>query len=302
MSFASDVKAELADVSTRSDCCRVAQVYGMLELGHHFTGADITLQTENATVASLYCELVGAVCGVDKPPIREYPRKKDYYIVQVPVNACRRVLERFGHAVDDLTVRLNRANLDCDGCAAAYLRGAFLVSGSVTNPETDYHLEFSVPYYNLSRDMLALLAECGLSAKCVTRKGNYIVYLKESGQIEDCLTLMGAMSSSLELMNVKIVKDIRNKANRVTNCESANIDKTVAASSVHVNAIRKLLQNGGEESLPPELREIARLRYTHPELSLRELREQLSESLSRSGVNHRLQRLVELAEKLPEKE
>ena len=113
---------------------------------------------------------------------------------------------------------------------------------------------------------------------------------------------MGAMSSSLELMNVKIVKDIRNKANRVTNCENANIDKTVAASSVHVNAIRKLLQNGGEEALPPELREIARLRYTHPELSLRELREQLSESLSRSGVNHRLQRLVELADKLPEKE
>ena len=175
MSFAADVKAELAAVTTKNDCCRVAQAYGMLELGHHFTGADITLQTENPTVASLYCEQVQAVCGVDKLEMREYPRKKDYYIVQVPVNACRRVLERFGHTVDDLTVRLNRANLDCDGCAAAYLRGAFLVSGSVTNPETDYHLEFSVPYYNLSRDLLALLSECGLSAKCVTRKGNYIV-------------------------------------------------------------------------------------------------------------------------------
>lgn len=302
MSFASEVKGELAALPVRSDCCRAAQVYGMLELGHHFTGADITLQTENPTVAALYCEQVCAVCGVDKLTVQEYPRKKEYSIVRVPVSDCRQVLARFGHSAEELTVRLNRANLECDHCASAYLRGAFLVAGSVTNPEIDYHLEFSVPYYKLSRDLLALLTECGFSAKCVSRKGNYIVYLKESGQIEDCLTLMGATASSLKLMNVKIVKDVRNNVNRVTNCENANIDKTVAASAVHVEAIRCLLSRGGEACIPPELRELAMLRVNHPELSLRELQEHLSEPLSRSGVNHRLKKLVELADRYTDKE
>ncbi|MBQ2780222.1 MAG: DNA-binding protein WhiA [Clostridia bacterium] len=298
MSFAFDVKAELAQVANRNDCCRLAQTYGMLELGHHFTGADITLQTENPAVAELYCEQIRAVCGVDKPAVQEYPRKKDYYIVRVPITDCRRVLEQFGHTVDDLTVRLNRANLDCDNCAAAYLRGAFLVAGSVTNPQTDYHLEFSVPYYHLSRDLLSLLAECGLNAKVVTRKGNYIVYLKDSEQVEDCLTLMGATASSLELMSVKMVKDIRNRTNRMVNCENANMDKTVAAATTHMQAVRKLMDAGVLENLSPELQEAARLRYDNPEASLRELCEMFAEPVSRSGMNHRLRRLVELADQL----
>jgi DNA-binding protein WhiA len=302
MSFAFDVKAELAQVAIRNDCCRLAQTYGMLELGHHFTGADITLQTENPAVAELYCEQIRAVCGVDKPAVREYPRKKDYYIVRVPVTDCRRVLEQFGHTVDDLTVRLNRANLDCDNCAAAYLRGAFLVAGSVTNPETDYHLEFSVPYYNLSRDLLQLLAECGLNAKVVTRKGNYIVYLKDSEQVEDCLTLMGATASSLELMSVKMVKDIRNHTNRVNNCENANIDKIAAAASTHIQAVKKLMEAGMLDTLSPELQETARLRYDNPGASLRELCDMFAEPVSRSGINHRLRHLVELANQLKEKE
>ena len=185
-----------------------------------------------------------------------------------------------------------------DDCPAALLRWAFLACGAVGNPETGYHLEFSVPYYNLSRDLLALLRELGFGAKHVCRKGAHVVYFKESEQIEDCLTLMGAPNASLELMGVKMVKDIRNNANRVTNCESANIDKTVAAAAVHVEAVRKIEARGGLELLPEDLREAARPRLENPDMSLRELGEAMEPPLSRSGVNHRLLRIVEFAEKL----
>ena len=209
------------------------------------------------------------------------------------------MLERFGHSPADLAVRLNRANLECDGCAPALLRGAFLACGAVIDPASGYHMEFSVPYYNLCRDLLSLLRELGFHAKQVCRKGAQVVYLKESEQIEDCLTLMGATNASLELMGIKMVKDIRNNANRVTNCESANIDKTVAAAAVHLDAVRKIEAHGGLDLLPEELREVARLRLENPDMSLRELGETMDPPLSRSGINHRLRRIVEHADKLP---
>lgn len=141
-------------------------------------------------------------------------------------------------------------------------------------------------------------AGAGLSAKQARRAGGYVVYFKESESIEDCLTLMGATSAALELMGVKMVKDIRNNINRVTNCESANIDKTVAAAAVQSEALRKIERTVGLDALPEELREIAYLRLENPELSLRELGEALDRPLTRSGVNHRLRRILEFAEKL----
>lgn len=299
MSFSSEVKRELVGLPLERSCCRAALSYGMLECGHAFSGAQISLQTEHEPVAVLYSELVAAVCGVEKPPVQALARRGGFYIVSVEEEAARRrVLERFGHTARDVAVRLNRANLECESCAAVYLRGAFLACGAVTNPASGYHMEFSVPYYNLCRDLITLLGELGLRAKQVCRKGTQVAYFKESEQIEDCLTLMGAPGASLELMNVKIVRDIRNNANRIANCESANIDKTVAAAAVHMQAVRKIEEHGGLDMLPEELREVARLRYDNPDMSLRELGEAMEPPLSRSGVNHRLRRIVEFAEKL----
>ena len=304
MSFSSEVKKELAAVWPVHDCCRAAQAYGMLECGHGFSMSGISLQTESREVADLYASLLESVCGVKAE--RETTtaesasaRQRKYHVAAVRAEAERlRVLRRFGHESGELSVRLNRANLECEACAHAYLRGAFLSCGAVTDPKADYHMEFSLPYYNLSRDLLALLREVGFGAKEVQRKGSHIVYIKESEQIEDCLTLMGAQNASLELMNVKIVKDIRNKANRITNCESANIDKTVAAASVQLEAVKRIERTCGLGALPEDLRELAELRLDNPELSLRELGELLPAPLSRSGVNHRLRRIVDFADKL----
>ena len=295
MSFSSDVKSELVAVTAENGCCEAAQTYGMLEFGRAFSKHGVSLQTENAAVAACYQQLVESVCGTS--PTLTAPEKNGMYTVHAEGEDAARIVSRFGHG-EEIAVRLNRANLDCDSCAAAYVRGAFLVCGAITNPQVDYHLEFSVPYYNLSHDLMTLLGELGLLAKSVRRKGNYIVYFKESEQIEDCLTLMGAVGASLEMMNVKMVKSIRNNVNRLANCENANIDKTVAAALVQAEAVSRIESTVGIDSLPQDLQELCRLRLENPDFSLRELGECLEPPISRSGVNHRFRRILEIAENL----
>ncbi len=296
MSFSSEVKTELAAVRPDNGCCMAAQMYGMLEFSRAFSKKEVMLQTEHADVAELFAGMLRLVCRIPSPPIGA-ARANGGYTVSVSESGQRiRVLERFGHGGGEIALRINRANFDCDFCAASFLRGAFLACGAVSNPQNDYHLEFSVPYLKLSQDLLALCQELGFRVKSVVRKSNYVIYLKDSEQIEDCLTMMGASNAALEMMNVQMIKDIRNKVNRIANCESANIDKTVAAAGQQIDAIRKIEQNGGLGRLPIDLQELARLRLNNPDYSLRELGENLSEPLSRSGVNHRLTRIVEFAE------
>lgn len=296
MSFSSGVKDELCRRQC-APCCRAAMLYGMLQTGRSFDGRAISLMTEHDAVASLYTRLLGDVCGVEN--VLRTDREGGAFSVTVPDEADRRrILDRFGHTQKEVSRRLNRANLECDECPSAYLAGAFLSCGAITDPEADYHLEFHLPHHNLSRDILTLLREVSLSPKLADRKGNRVIYFKESEQVEDCLTMMGASSSSLELMGIKMVKDIRNNANRVANCTTANIDKTVAAAKEQMRAIRLIQEKGMLESLPPQLKELALLRLEEPELSLRELGESLSKPLTRSGVNHRLRRIQEIAEDL----
>jgi DNA-binding protein WhiA len=299
LSFSSQVKEELAKLTPANPCCAKAEAYGLLECGRTFSPSSVSFQTENTVVSQWYRSLLPAVCGLQESDCLEARGSSGVHIISIESPDQRlRVREHFGHSPQEVSVRLNRANLDCEECPAAYLRGAFLACGAVSNPNMDYHIEFSIPLYHLSRDLQTLMRELGFNARLVQRKGSNIIYLKESGQIEDCLTLMGATNSSLEMMGVKMVKDIRNVANRIANCESANIDKTVTAAMAQIRAIRKIEKRQGLNFLPQELRELAQLRLDNPDLSLRELGEMLSVPLSRSGVNHRLKRIMELAEEV----
>lgn len=299
MSFSSEAKKEIAAEMPDKLCCRTAQAYGMLQCGHAFSAADISLQTESEEIADTYDRLVSRICSIPRP-VRDTLRRRTALHQSTIADPAHRVavLEHFGHSGDEVSLRLNRANLDCDACARAYLRGAFLVCGAVTDPEKDYHLEFALPHYNLSRDLLTLLREVDFPAKSTTRGGNYIVYIKGSESIEDCLTYLGATRAALEMMGVKMVKSIRNDTNRRINCESANIDKTVAAAGNQLDAVRKIQETCGIGALPEDLQTVAQLRWDNPELSLRDLGELMDPPLSRSGVNHRLQRILKFAENL----
>lgn len=298
MSFSSDVKQELCGLVPENACCKKALLYGMLEGGRSFSARQISLQTESEDVATLYTALMTEMVGVTPITIDPVGENSKFSTLAVPTDDCARVLQAFGHDTSSYAVRLNRANFECDDCAVAYLRGVFLTCGAMTTPQIGYHLEFTTPYYHLVGDWHALFSEWGMRAREIRRKGHYVIYFKESEQIEDCLTLMGAMNASLELMNIKMVKDIRNNANRIANCENANIDKTVAAASKHVMAVRKIQERCGLDALSEDLRELAALRLENPEYSLRELGEALTPPLTRSGVNHRLERIMDFAEQL----
>ena len=299
MSFSSEAKKEIAAALPDKICCRAAQAYGMLECGHAFSGQEISLQTEQEAIADVYARLISRVVGIRRPERQELTRRGARHRCSIDDADQRvQVLERFGHTPREVSLRINRANLECDNCARAYLRGAFLVCGAVTDPEHDYHLEFSLPHYNLSRDLMTLLREVDFPAKVTTRGNAYIVYIKGSERIEDCLTYLGATRASLELMGVKMVKSIRNDTNRRINCESANIDKTVQAAGAQMDALQKIEETCGLTALPEELQAVAQLRLAHPEMSLRDLGAAMDPPLSRSGVNHRLQRIIKFAEGL----
>lgn len=298
MSFSSDVKTELLQFEREYGCCETAEAYGMLIFGHSFSLREISFQTENKELADMYCRLVFDTTGVE--PHRSETASGKYVLAVQTAKERAVVLEAFGHSGREPALRLNAANIQNECCNAAFLRGAFLACGTVTTPQKDYHLEFCIPYRALSRDFMYLLEEMNLIPKLVERKGYQIVYFKESESIEDLLTCMQAMQSSLLLMNVKIYKDFRNKANRITNCETANITKTVAAAGEQLDAIARIKAANAFELLSDELKELALLREENPEMSLRELGECLSEPISRSGVNHRLKRLIQIAAGLSE--
>ena len=291
MSFSADIKQEIVTKLPSAACCRQSMLYGLLECSRGFSTREMALQTELPAVADAYSSLLFKCCRV--PTLRE---EGGFSIVTVADEWRPRVLKHFGHGQNDLTLRLNRGVFDCDTCQNAYLRGVFLACGAVSDPETDYHLELNVPSPALSRALETLLCELDLPPKTLKRKGNTVLYYKDSGQIEEFLTRIGAGSAALEMMHIKMMKDIRNNVNRANNCEAANLDKTISAAAEQCRFVRVIEKHGGLQTLPEDLRVLAELRRDNPDLSLRELGELLEPPLSRAGVCHRFRRLREIAD------
>ncbi len=295
MSFTTTVKDELCAVSAaeQKPCCRHAAAYGLLLFGRSFQPGSMSILTEHEGTARLYAEAVGEIVG-QTPPVHESEAGK--FAVSVSDAADRKkVLAHYGIAENAVSQRINRANLAEDCCPVSFLRGVFLACAAMTAPEKSYQLEFVTPYLHLGDDLLNLLRDLDVLPKMTGRRAKYVVYLRSSEAIEDVLMTLGAQKSALDIMQVKIEKDIRNRANRHVNFETANIDRAVAAAMAQVEAIRKLRRENRFDALPEELRELAALREQYPESSLRELGNMLSVSLSRSGVCHRLNKIMEFA-------
>ncbi|WP_040196135.1 DNA-binding protein WhiA [Candidatus Soleaferrea massiliensis] len=302
MSFGYQLKRELSSIKLCLPELILGQAYGILLFGKSFSAQSISIQTENEHVADAYAQLLEASTGVKaRMDVSARDAQRAYTVFVEDAADRQRVLARFGHETKEVTLRIGRANLEDEESMKAFLRGAFLACGNVTDPQKGYHIEYVLPHYKLSRDLQYLIGELLDKPKDTVRRGQYVLYYKESEHIEDLLTMLGAVNASLQLMEVKVVKDMRNRINRTTNCETANISKTVNAAQQHIRDIRLIMKHGGLEQLDEPLRELAELRLREPDLSLKELGESLSEPISRSGVNHRLHKLGRIAEEYRER-
>jgi hypothetical protein len=296
ISFSNGLKSELMSLTLVPGCCDNAQTYGLVLFSRSFSLREISFFSENSDLADLYAKSVGKLVS---PGLQYRTTKKKNYVISLDSQKERSdLLRHFGHDDISLHLRINRANLPDDCCYSSFVRGAFLACGTISSPYKAYHLEFVVPSKKLCDDLSVILAEIGFPPKYVQRKGSNVLYYKDSGLIEYLLVYMGAEKSALELMGVKIDRDLKNNANRIMNFDMANIERTLKASRQQVEAIMKIQSKIGLESLPKNLQEIARLRLENPELNLNDLGELLEKPISRSGINNRLNTIIRIAEEL----
>jgi len=297
MSFSSDIKKELCDVRELSPQQAEAMLYGIMYASRMDEGRPL-IQTENIDLMNAAAELIRAVFpNVRTGIVRLGENSGSLYTLKIR-SGWEDIAERFG----DFSSISREAVSGGDEESGAFLRGVFVSCGSVTDPNKEYHLELVLPENDRTPALLDFIAEHGMSLKETARGGarskKTVLYAKESELIEDCLTYIGAANHSMEIMQVKIVKDFRNRVNRSVNCENANLDKTVAASNKSTADIEYIFSTMGADWLSPDLRETARLRVENPEMSLSELCGMFPEKISRSGLNHRLKKLSKLAEEL----
>lgn len=301
MSFSSNVKAELCKDSLSKKSCAVAEGYGVLLYCNTFSSTEIRIITESRDFAARLSRLFKKAFGVS---FDQEPAAQDRGKLQFAISSEDKIAKIFETLQMDLkaslTLHVNFGMLEEEAECMAYLRGAFLAGGSVTDPAKRYHLEMTTSHYKVSRETCALLIECGFSPKELSRGGNNILYFKQSDYIEDFLTAIGAQVSAMGVMEAKVEKDLRNGVNRRVNCETANLTKVVDASMGQMAAIRALEEAGELEKLPGKLRETALLRRENPEATLQELAAMLNPPITKSAINHRMRKLLELARALEE--
>ncbi len=301
MSFSHEVREEIAKSIIDRDR-QFACLYGILLYSRIFTEEQIVLQSESPVFARLVPMLFRVVFRAElHPDVRAISRGADQSLVSYTISdpqQRQRICDTYHIHPQRREVRLS--NL-VNNSLGAFLAGVFFSCGSMMDPNKEYHLEFNTPSPLLCADLQKLLRSIGVQGKHIQRKHMDVLYLKDSEHIEDTLTYMGAQQCTIALMNIKIRKDMRNKANRVRNCDEANINKVVSAAIRQTQDIQRIVQCGQWENLSLDLQELAQLRLENPELSLKELGELLSVPIGRSGVNHRFQKIAAIAKELKQR-
>lgn len=295
MTFSAQVKQELCRQGLNRRCCAQAEAYGILLFCHTFHGRQVRIITGSPQLKRRLPALFHKAFRLSFDQQPGEGLGKGTFLIEDP-EKLRAIFATFGLEADSaLSIHVNFAHLEEEHCQVAFLRGAFLAGGSVSDPTKGYHLELSTSHYHVGREVPALLREVGFTPKETTRKGNYITYFKQSDHIEDFLTKIGAPVCAMSVMMAKMERDLRGSVNRRVNCDAANLDKVVAAAQNQIEAIRRLEESGALAGLPERLKETARLRVDNPELTLSELAALCRPPVSKSALNHRLRRLVEWA-------
>ena len=292
MSFASQVKAELCRQPPRKKCCAVAMAYGALLYCNTFSGDEVRIVTEHEAFAQRLPVLFKKAFRLT---FDRLPQGEGKYIFSIQDPGKLEIIHQtYGSDRTALALHINFAVLEEDCCRASFLRGAFLAGGSVTDPRKGYHLELATSHHSVSREMLALMREEDFSPKDAQRKGNSVIYFKQSESIENFLTAVGAPVAALDVMSAKVERDMRNEINRKVNCDTANADKTVAAAQQQLEAIRAVEREYGLDGLPEGLQQAALLRIANPAASLSDLAQLSYPPVTKSCLSHRLKKLVEL--------
>lgn len=302
MTFSQKVKNEVNSSKLKCDDCRFAMIYGIVLFSRGLTPEKMVFSIENKNIVDFFAEGIveytSAIVSLRSPNIKNI-QSRPIYSLSIDDSLDRQsVIDTFLNYEGSEKGTINRDFLKKDCCKSAFIKGVFIACGSVSDPQKEYHLDFNIAEKQLAVNLLYFMDEVGLGFKLTNKSKGYSLYTKESVQIENTLTYIGAVKATMELINLKIEKDIRNNVNRVTNCETANIAKTVNAAQEQIKKIKLLEEEIGLENLPAELQEIALMRLINPEATLSELCKLNGNKISRSGLNHRLSKLCKLADDL----
>lgn len=295
-SFAFKAKNEMCRVQLSRQCCARAEAYGVLLYCNTFTPSEVRIITENPEFAARLPKLFHKAFSLrfDQTPEGDGRGKLIFRITDREKLA--RVINTLGYDPQQImALHVNFGLLEEDCCRTAFLRGAFLAGGSVTDPEKRYHMELATSHQQASREVSTLLEEMGFLPRSVQRGADALIYFKQSEHIEDLLTKIGAPAAAMDIMTAKVDKEIRNGANRAMNCDMANVNKTVDAALEQIAGIRRLESSGRLAQMPEKLRQAARLRLENPEMSLQQLAERCDPPVSKSCMNHRMRKLMEEA-------
>lgn len=301
MAFSDDTRNELARVIPTARCCRLTELQALYELDGFLFGSHNQYLDFNNSSPLVARKILKLIKGLyPKAPtqilvVKSRSRRTQMCTVRVLGRASA---EEIYADFKDLGVieEMGIPRKKC--CRRAYLRGAFLSRGSITNPEKTYHLEISTEQTMLADKILTIIISLNLEAGITQRKGSLVVYMKDGQQIVNLLNLMGAHGALLHFENIRVMKDMRNQINRLVNCETANVDKTVNAAMRQLENIKVIEERIGLEELPPKLAQLARVRLENPYASLQELGDLLIPKMSKSGVNYRLRKIREIAQQL----
>lgn len=298
MSFASQAREEIARRSLQKDCCVCAAAYGIACFAKYFDASGLVLQTEQELTTQVASQLF-ARCGVQGDIIeKQRPSGVVYeFSIRAPEQVAR-MHELFGTTGTETSLQIDPRLIRCQTCVSAYIGAAFLCSGTVTDPQKEYNIEFLTSRTNLARDFEALLAEHEFAPHRTRRNGVNLVYVKSCDNVERILSFMGAAEASAQLSAQKAVKQMRNQINRHTNCDTANLGKTARANAQTLKAIRFLEAQGALKTLPEALQQAAARRLEYPDLSLTALCGCFDPPMSKSGLSHRMKKLEALADAL----
>ena len=298
MSFSAQIKQELCKAAITKKCCAQAEAYGILLFCSSFQSSGIRIVTESDAFAVRLPQLFKKAFQIEFDQLPAARSGKHVFFIHAP-HKISLIGDAYGYNPrESVALHINFGVLEEEHCRTAFFRGAFLAGGSVTDPDKGYHLEIVTSHYNVARELPALLRESGFEPKSAGRKANYVTYFKQSAYIEDFLTAIGSPVAAMGIMNAKAEKNLRGSINRRVNCEAANLDKTVDASMVQIEAIRTLEERGIMEQLPEKLKETAILRRENPELTLTQLAALCDPPVTKSALNHRLRKLMSLAQQL----